>query len=644
VKAREATAAWTRRQVPAVAVAVIVVALALDSGGYGGVALGVATAAVWIALVVTVLGPGRERVLERSFLIAAGALAAIAILASFSLGWTLDRGTGFADVVRFAGYLGAFLLAGLLLRPGSGRPALAGLAAGLVAVCLVALGSRLLGIGAGDSSLVASMPSSAGRLSYPIGYWNALGALAAMAVPVLVWTSSESAGRRALGIALAGLPPVLLVAYMTSSRGALIAAMIGAAVAIAASGSRSRALAGLAIGTLASVPALIAATLGAGILDEPLSTPGRDEYVVVAALALGCGFAFATGPAAVVRSSALRAARLRMRHVLLAALVVLAAVIALVGPAEIAGDFAATSGREAATGTGQLSVTGSGRAQFWSTALAAFREEPLKGIGTGAYGLWWNRHGSLETPVQNAHSEPLELLAELGIAGLAAFLAFFAAIAVPGIARARKPDGGAAGAALGVIVTGLVGILIDWTWDVPTVAACVLVAAAVLTTRALDPPGCVADEPTVRGRPVAVPAPAVALMVAALAIPAVWAGGVLAVATDRLDAADEALSGGRLDEAAAAARSAAAVEPWAAESWLRLAATEQAAGNLEAARTDSHRAAGIAPDDFRPWLLAAQLSPDLRAKFAYVSRALELAPLIISRAAVESRIELPRGS
>ncbi|MEZ5074394.1 MAG: O-antigen ligase family protein [Solirubrobacterales bacterium] len=643
MKATAAALAWIARQAPAIAVAVIVVALALASGGYGGAALGIATVAVWVGFVVAALGPGRERLLGRSFLLAAAALALIAVLAAFSLGWTLDRGTGFSDVVRLAAYLGAFGLGGLLLGPGSGRSALVGLAFGLVAVCLVALGSRLLGIGGGDAELVASMPSSAGRLSYPIGYWNALGALAAMAVPVLVWIASEGRSRSACALGLAAMPPVLLTAYMTSSRGALIAAAIGAVVAIAAARSRSRALAALVAGSIAAAPSLIAATFGDGILDEPLTTPGRAELVVVATLGLGIVLALVIGPPAVGRGSTIRIAGLRMRHALVAALAVAAALIALAGPAEIAGDFAATSGREATSGGDQLSVTGSGRAQFWSAALEAFRDDPLKGIGAGGFGLWWNMHGSLETPVQNAHSEPLELLAELGPVALLAFVAFFAAVAAEGIARARRPGGGAAGAALGVIATGLVGILIDWTWELPVVAVCLILAAALLTTRAFDRPGVV---PTpLRG--VRVPASFVAVAVAALAIPAVWAGGVLAVASDRLAAVDDATGAGRLDEAAAAARSAAIVEPWAAEPWVRLANIEQAAGNLAAARLDGRRAIELTPDDSRSWVLLGVIEAALgerKVAFAYLDRALDLAPLVIPRAVRMSGRSGPSGS
>ncbi len=316
----------------------------------------------------------------------------------------------------------------------------------------------------------------------------------------------------------------------------------------------------------------------------------------------------------------------------------------IVGPARIVGDFVATSGREATAGGAQLSLAGSGRAQFWSAALEAFADEPLRGIGSGSYGFYWNGHGTLETPVQNAHSEPLELLAELGIVGLAAFVAFFAAAGAAGIPRARRPGGEAAGAALGLIATGLVGIVIDWTWDVPSVAVCVLLAAAVLTTRALDAAGA-ARLP--RPAPLALPAPLVAFVAAGFAIPAIWAGAVLAVASDRLDASDEALAAGRLDEAATAARSAAEAEPWSAEPWLQLATIEQAAGNLEAARLDARRAIDLTPADFRPWLLTTIIETSVgnyQLAYVYGSRAVELAPLILERAAIDPSVRLGSGS
>ncbi|MFN8114144.1 MAG: O-antigen ligase family protein [Solirubrobacterales bacterium] len=634
---------------PGAAVAVVVVALSLESGGYGAEALGIAAALTWIAVLVTALGPARDRVLSRTFVLAAAALAFIAVFAAFSLGWSLDRGAGFEDVVRLSGYLGAFVLAGLLIRPGQGRSILLGLAAGLVAVSALALASRLAGIGGGDADLVASMRSSAGRLSYPVGYWNALGSMAAMAVPLLVWAAAEARGRAGAAIALGTMPIVGLTAYMTSSRGALIAIAIGAGVAIAASRSRGRAFAAFAVGVAVSIPAAVAATLGSGILDAPLATPGRAEAVVGAAVLVGVAAAALLGPPAVSRGAAIAIPGLRMRHVLAAAFAALVVLVLLAGPGRIAGDFAATSGREASTGSGDLSVTGSGRAQFWSTALDAAGDEPLRGIGAGSYGLYWNRYGNLETPVRNAHSEPLELLAELGIAGLAAFLVFFGAIAAAGVPPARdrggRGGGPAAGAALGLIATGLVGVLIDWTWDVPATAVPILVAAALCANGTFAAGR--SRSASTASTSIRIPAPAIALVAVVFAVPAIWAAGVLAASGNRLAASDEALAAGRLDDAATAARSAAAIEPWSSEPWLRLATIEQAAGNLAAARLDSIRAIELTPDDFRPWLLASGLEGELGNRgglVAYGGRALILAPLVIPRASIEPGLGVGSGS
>ncbi len=192
VKATSGIAGGASGLLPSATIAVAIVAIALVDGGYGGVAMGLGTLAVWASIVLVALFGRPERTVPVRFPAAAGALAVLAVLAALSLGWSPDPGAGFVDVVRLSAYLGIFVLAGLLLRPGAGRAVLSGIAAGLVAVSVIAVSSRLLGIGAGDSALVESFPSSSGRLSYPLGYWNALGAMAAMAVPLLVWLGAAA--------------------------------------------------------------------------------------------------------------------------------------------------------------------------------------------------------------------------------------------------------------------------------------------------------------------------------------------------------------------------------------------------------------------------------------------------------------------
>ena len=510
----------------------------------------------------------------------------------------------------------------------------------------------MLALGPGDADLVSTFPSSAGRLSYPTGYWNALGAMAAMAVPVLVWLATEVRRRPLLGIVLAGFVPVLLVAYMTSSRGALIAAALGSGLVIAATPERGRALASALIGVVAALPAIVVAAAAAGIVDSPGTAVGRPELEVCGAMLVGFAIAVAAGPPAIERLGRMRFRGIKLRHVLVASVALLAVLLVLVGPGRIAGDFAAKSGREAAPtgGTGiRLSVSGSGRAQFWGSALDAFASAPVKGIGTGSFPTYWNQHGGLETPVQNAHSEPLELLAEVGPLGFLAFFTFFGVAAGTGIRRARGPDGAPAGACLGVLATGLVGLLIDWTWDVPSVMVPVLVAAALICARALDPAGAAtdrADQPRNRffaRRPIRVPAPALALVAIAFAVPAVAAGLALAATTNRLQSSDDELARGQLDAAAADARSAAAILPWSSTPWLKLATIELAAGNARAARAVVGRAIDLAPDDFRLWLLAAQIEASLgnnEVVGAYSQRAFALAPLVLPRILIEPNLGL----
>jgi hypothetical protein len=367
---------------------------------------------------------------------------------------------------------------------------------------------------------------------------------------------------------------------------------------------------------------------------------------------IGFAIAAAAGPPVLERLGGIRLRGIRLRYVLVSSVALLAVLVVLVGPGRIAGDFAAKSGQEAAPtgGTGiRLSVSGSGRAQFWGSALDAFASAPAKGIGTGSFPTYWNQHGGLETPVQNAHSEPLELLAEVGPLGFLAFFVFFGMVAGTGIRRARGPDGAPAGACLGVVATGLVGLLIDWTWDVPSVMIPVLIAAALICARALDPVEGATDRAGERGnrffarRPIRVPAPALALVAIVFAVPAVAAGLALAATTNRLQSSDDELAHGQLDAAAADARSAAAILPWSSAPWLKLATIELTAGNARAARDVVARAIDLAPDDFRLWLLAAQIEVSLgndEALLPYTQRAFTLAPLVLPRILITPNLGL----
>ena len=127
------------------------------------------------------------------------------------------------------------------------------------------------------------------------------------------------------------------------------------------------------------------------------------------------------------------------------------------------------------------SGNGSGRYQFWSTALDAFKADPVDGIGAGGYEAYWDQHGTLTIPVRDAHSLFFETMAELGVVGL---LLARLPRGLGGLGLARGPTssaGRALGAALAVLDAGLVSAGIDWTWELPACFGLVVLAAALLT-------------------------------------------------------------------------------------------------------------------------------------------------------------------
>src|SRR5207302_7190069 len=98
-----------------------------------------------------------------------------------------------------------------------------GLAFGIAAVAALALGSRLLPdlVSAAGYQGFALIPLGARRLSYPVGYWNGLGVLLTLAVPLLLRAGVSN--RSYIVRALAAFPfPILSASlYLTSSRTAV---------------------------------------------------------------------------------------------------------------------------------------------------------------------------------------------------------------------------------------------------------------------------------------------------------------------------------------------------------------------------------------------------------------------------------------
>ena len=203
---------------------------------------------------------------------------------------------------------------------------------------------------------------------------------------------------------------------------------------------------------------------------------------------------------------------------------------------------------------------------------------------------------------------PWRPLAELGLIGFACFVGFLVLVgsrAPAGLVSRRVRS---QGRFLGLFAAGMVGCCDRLEWQVPAVAVPILIAAGTLTGAAFADqavrPGVPGPRSKLRGGRPLLAGPALGLTLLALALASIWAGGVLAIASSKLEESADALARGQLGEAAEAARTAAAVEPWAAEPWLRLALVEQAGDNYRAALRDATVAIRKSPEDPRAWVVA----------------------------------------
>lgn len=603
------------------------IALAAAGGGYSAELRAGAGTAVWLAVIVALafgLLP-RARV-PRAALVAGGGLLALAALSALSAGWASDNGTAFGEAVRAAGYLGLFTLVVLASAPGSGRLWLGGLGIGLAGVALLALGSRMQPSLSPEQDLVTFIPSVATRLSYPLNYWNGLGAAMALALVVLLWLGAH--GRTAAGraLAVAALPAPGLALFLTSSRGGVAALAVGLVALVALGPDRGRLLLGALFGGAGAGLLIVLANAREAFVDGRVDAPGAagEGHEMLAATLL---VALVVGGLRLLVDRAAQDMEVPRGVAAAAAAVAIAAgLVGLVAvdPGSRIDDFRsppADPGPARGFVTRHLaSAEGNGRYQFWQAGMDAFESEPLRGVGAGGYESWWAQHGSLSYFIRDAHSLFVEVLAELGLLGLAALLLFLAAAAVRGVvARAREPDAAAvASGALALIACGVASAAIDWTWELPAAFAPVVVAAAVLAGPALS-----ARREQGESR--------FGLGVAALGLAwvAVAASVVVLVGEAKVSDSREAVRDGDLAAAAEDARAAKAVQPWSGGPRLQLALVHERAGDLRAARDAADEAVERDGGDWRVWLVVARLAVkdgDARDARSALARARELNP------------------
>jgi hypothetical protein len=533
--------------------------------------------------------------LPRGWWIPVGVLALFAAWTGASLAWSSSDERSLAELARGLHYLVLLVLVLFLAGRGLWRPAVYGLAAAAVAVCAVAVLTRLF-----PSVLSAHAVQrlfQTDRLNYPLNYWNALAAWSAMAMAMLLALSAYTARAGLRALALAGIPVCGLAAYLTYSRQGIAGTALGLLVVVLLGRSRWVATLHALVAGGATVLPIIAASDHRQIADAS-GTAGRGAVVtaLLGAMLLCAGGAFVVARLGVDRW---RVSAGTARVALGVGVLALALVLATAGRDPISRawhQFKTPIAPSAATGPGRYTNLNGHRYEYWRSAVKAFEAHPADGIGAGTFEFWWNRHGGQEF-VRDAHSLYIESAAELGAPGVLLAIAFAASLAVLALRSrgelALPADVGAHLAAGAAFLVYLLHSAVDWMWESTGVSAFGIACAGLAASA--GPAGAV------RWRIV----PRVAI--AAVALLACFAQLPGLVSTTRVRESAHDAAGGQLAAARSDAAGAARAAPWAATPYVERALAAEAIGDLHGALADAHRAIDSERLDWRHFVLLTRL-------------------------------------
>jgi hypothetical protein len=376
-------------------------------------------------------------------------LLAMTALTALSVGWSVAPDSSWQDAGRMLAYSGVFASAVVLVRVHPRRwPALlGGIVLAAVAVCGYALLTKVFPSQLDPHDVYA-------RLQEPYGYWNAIGLTAALGAIGCLWLGARRAGHALISASAYPAMGLLLVTLMLAySRGAIAALAVGVVVWMAIVPLCLRSARVLIVGALAAAPVVAwafatHALSRDGVALSARTTAGHQLGVLLAAMLL----VLAAAGAAIGFSSARRPpseVTRRRAAALLIALVVLVAAVLAGGLAASKRGFSGTISHALysltdpnapvpANTPGRLTAIGSVRARYWKEALDVFSAHPALGVGASGYETARLRYRKESLDVKHAHGYIVQTLSDLGIVGLALTLALLAAW-LASAARATLP-------------------------------------------------------------------------------------------------------------------------------------------------------------------------------------------------------------
>ncbi|HYB24567.1 MAG TPA: O-antigen ligase family protein [Solirubrobacteraceae bacterium] len=634
----------------------------------------------------------------------AGLLLAFAALTALSIVWSVQPDHSWQDSGRMLAYTGVFA-AGVTLAtvvPTRWPAVLGGLTLAAVIVCGYALATKVF------PSLAPS--NSFARLNEPYGYWNAVGLSAAMGVICCMWLGARRSGHalvRALAYPAMGL--LLTTLVLAYSRGALAALALGLLLWFCMVPLRLRSAALAIVGALGAL-AVVAWDFSRHALSAenvPLSertSAGHELGALLVAMLVvltvaGLAIGFLTARRAPSPLTRRRAGAALLAAVALAVLAFAAALAhsqrGFTGT--ISHDLSALTNPNAKpppNTPGRLTAVASVRARYWKEAFEVFEAHPALGAGAEGYATAHLRYETQTLEVKHAHGFIVQTLADLGLLGVALALALLFSWMIaagrsthpfnrrwsdwrawlelrsparPGWRRLheRELTGYCAErvgmlAMLCLVITFGAHSLIDWTWYVPGDACVALLCAGWLAGRGPLYAGAAAalpprpSEATQQRSGRATPAPrpdrwtrlphasrlrlgvAAGVLVAALLI--AWSQWQPQRSEETRQQALTLLERKPGDHRAAlaSANSAVARDPLSVEALFALSTVQQVAGEPARARATLERAVRLQPSNPQTWLALGrdQLTSDPAAAVKDLQSAIYLDPASISAEAI----------
>jgi hypothetical protein len=609
----------------------LVAYLAIDGGGYDIVVHSQASIVVWwVALLGAAWGLFPAARLSRSAWGGLALLGGFVAWTALASTWSISSERSLTALSLVAGYLGVLVL-GIAVhrdREQAIRHTIGAVASAIVLVAVLALASRLHpGLFTNAQQTSAYLPGTQARLAWPLNYWNALAALLALGLPLILSGATAARTIRVQALSAAAIPIVVLCGYLTFSRGGLIAFSVALIAFVLLAPDRLPKLATIAVGGVASA-ALIAGAVHRSALEHGLATATARHQggEMILPIVLACvGTALAQVAIGLLarhgrRPRVLTISVTRARWGTVAAVVAIVAVaLALGAPSRLSHayqDFKRT--RVAALREDNLQrfgqVSGNGRYDYWKAAVQSTSDgHLLQGHGPGTFQLLWLPRAPYQSYVENAHSLYFETLAEVGLVGLALLVGFFVLVIARGVAtvvRAQDEARTRAAALTAAATAFVVSAASDWIWQVPALPVAFLLLAAAVLAPAPSRAARGLEESHPVQRPAGLAALAIRLGAVVLALACVVAIGVPLATTNADRRSQAAAAAGELPLALSDAYSAARIEPGAASPQVQIALVLEAEGHPRSAVTHALQAVRNEPQSWSTWLILSRLDAE----------------------------------